>query len=266
MLVVKIGGKALEKGLENVLDDLVELYMNGEKIVFVHGGGDLVTQYSKRMGIEPKFVMSPSGVRSRYTTLDELEVYLMVMAGKLNKEIVAHLIRRGVKAIGVTGVDGKLLLAERKKRIIIVDERGRKRVIEGGYTGKIRHVNTKLLRELLDNSYLPVVAPVAYGTEGEILNVDGDQVASEIAIALKARTLILLTDVSGVILDNKLIPSMGLEEVKKILDRVGVGMNRKLISASKAIEGGVERVVIASALREKPIMNALKGFGTVITR
>jgi len=266
MFVIKIGGRALEKGLENVLDDLIELYKNGEKIVFVHGGGDIVTQYSKKMGIEPKFVISPSGVRSRYTTLEELEVYLMVMAGKLNKEIVAHLVGKGVKAIGITGIDGKLLLAERKKRIIIIDERGRKRVIEGGYTGKIRQVNIKLLKELLDNLYLPIVAPVAYGTEGEILNVDGDQAASEIAIALKAKTLILLTDVPGVILDNELITHMSLEEVKKVLNRVGTGMNRKLILASRAIKGGVKRVIITSALKENPIMNALKGYGTVIDK
>mgnify|MGYP003872802727 CR=1 FL=1 len=264
MIIVKIGGRALEQGLGNVLDDLKTLYDRGEKIVFVHGGGDIVTFYSKRLGIEPKFVISPSGVRSRYTSPEELEVYLMVMAGKINKEITAKMLRRNIKAIGLSGVDGKLLLAERKKRIIIVDEKGRKRVIEGGYTGKIKQVNAEVLLSLLEKSFLPVIAPIAYGTEGELLNVDGDQAASEIAIAMKANTLILLTDVQGVIIDNNIVSCIKVKEVKEIVKSVGMGMNRKIILASRAIEGGVKRVIISSALISNPIINALKGSGTVI--
>ena len=93
MLVIKVGGRALEKGLNNILEDIESLYKNDEKVVLVHGGGDIVTYYSKKLGIEPKFIISPEGVRSRYTTLEELKVYLMVMAGKINKEIVMELLK-----------------------------------------------------------------------------------------------------------------------------------------------------------------------------
>jgi malate dehydrogenase (oxaloacetate-decarboxylating) len=153
------------------------------KVIVVHGGGDEVTEMCKKLGIEPKFVISPEGIRSRYTDRDELEVYVMVMAGKINKLIVTKLNMLGVKAVGISGADGPTLIAERKKRIVIVDERGRKRVIGGGCTGRITYVEVRLLQILLDSGYIVVVAPIAINlSEGTMLNVDGDQVAYAIAI------------------------------------------------------------------------------------
>ncbi|MEM2376843.1 MAG: [LysW]-aminoadipate/[LysW]-glutamate kinase, partial [Sulfolobales archaeon] len=136
MYVVKVGGKVLDSNLVNVVASISRV-ASQNPLVVVHGGGNVVTKFCERLGVEPKFVTSPEGIRSRYTDKDELEVYVMVMAGKLNKEIVSGLVVRGVKAVGLTGADGPALLAERKKRIIIIDERGRKRVIDGGYTGKV---------------------------------------------------------------------------------------------------------------------------------
>lgn len=263
--IVKAGGRVIDKNLDNVVKDLVELGKK-EKVVFVHGGGDAVTEMCLRLGVEPKFVVSPEGIRSRYTDARELEVYVMVMAGKLNKTIVSKMVALGAAAVGLSGADGSMLLAERKKRIVIVDERGRKRVIEGGYTGRITRVNVDLLSSLLSLGYVVVVSPIAVDAEGVLLNVDGDQAAYAIATSLKADRLLFLTDVEGVIVDGVLIREMKCNEVEGILERIGAGMNRKLMLAAKAVEEGVGEAIISSGLLERPISEALQGRGSVVRR
>jgi len=258
VIVVKVGGRTL-KNIEAIARDLI----NHQPFVLIHGGGDFVTQYSKKMGVEPKIVTSPSGVRSRYTDEDELEVFVMVMAGKVNKEIVSKLLDLGIKAVGISGVDGPTLIAERKKRIVVL-EKGRRRVIPGGFTGKIREVNTSLLNSLLAEGYNVVLAPLARGMEGEMLNVDGDQAASEVAKALRPRYLVLLSDVDGVIYEGQLIKKLSWNESIQLAERIGPGMNRKLLMAGRVAEQQIH-VVIASGLVEEPIKRALAGGGTHIT-
>ncbi len=263
VLVVKVGGRALTSNLKEIVRDLASVALE-ERVVLVHGGGDIVTEYSRRLGIEPKIMVSASGVRFRYTDEDELEVFVMVMAGKLNKEIVSTLIGFGAQAVGVSGVDGSLLLAERKRRVIIVDERGRKRVIPGGYTGRVVSVNKHLLRILLGAGYAVVVAPVAVDQHGTMLNVDADQAAAAIAGALSADALIMLSDVDGVIVDGEVLRRIRSEEIPSLARSVGKGMNRKLMMAEQALKAGVKRVVIASGIVRSPITKALNGGGTVI--
>jgi acetylglutamate/LysW-gamma-L-alpha-aminoadipate kinase len=265
VIVVKAGGRALERNIDGIVKDIAEVGKK-EKVVFVHGGGDAVTEVSKRLGIEPKFVVSPEGIRSRYTDEKELEVYVMVMAGKVNKTIVSKLIALGVQAIGISGADGPTLIAERKKRIIIVDERGRKRVIDGGYTGRIVRVEPGLLQTLINSGLTVVVAPIAIDTEGTLLNVDGDQAAYAIATALKASRLVILTDVDGVIVGGELIKEIRSSTVEKLLESIGPGMNRKVMLAGKAVEEGVEKAIIASGVVENPVIKALNGAGTVVLR
>ena len=235
MIVVKVGGRALEANLDKILESLAKHFKLGEKLVFVHGGGDIVSRYERMMGLEPKFITSPSGIRSRYTDEKELDVYVMVMAGKLNKEIVAKLHALGVKAIGVSGADGGLLKAARKKKLIIIDERGRKRVIKGGYTGSIKEVDIGLLEKILDSGYLAVVSPIAMGFEHELLNVDADQAASAIAMTAKAEKLLILTDVDGLILNGELVRELHVDEFEEIKRKIGAGMNRKVMLCVKAV-------------------------------
>jgi len=263
VIVVKAGGRALAQNMDRIVKDLVKT-MKQDQLVFVHGGGDEVTEMCKKLGIEPKFVVSPEGIRSRYTDENELEVYVMVMAGKINKIIVSKLIALNVKAIGISGADGPTLIAERKKRIVVVDERGRKRVIDGGYTGKIIKVEIDLVTKLLNNGYAVVLAPIAIDTDGTLLNVDGDQAAYAIATALKAQWLVLLTDVEGVIIEGTVAKKLRIAEIEGLLHKIGIGMNRKVLLAKKAVEEGVERVVISSGLSEEPITSSLQGLGTVI--
>ena len=260
LLVVKAGGRALEANLEGILDSIAWAVERGHRLVFVHGGGDLVTEYSRRMGVEPKIMVSASGVRFRYTDEKELEVFVMVLAGLLNKRIVAGLEKRGVKALGVSGVDGGLMRARRKKQVIIRDpETGRKRLIPGGYTGRITSVDAEGVRRLMDAGYTLVFAPLALGEEGEMLNVDGDQAAAEIAKALKADKLILLTDVEGLILEGKLVERLSPPEARALVEKIGPGMNRKVLMAAEAVEAGVGEVVIGSGLVENPIRALLEG-------
>ena len=131
---------------------------------------------------------------------------------------------------------------------MIIDERKRKRAIEGGFTGKIQNVNTELLNDLIKSGYLPVISPVAISDESEVLNVNGDRAASNIAAHLIADRVIFLTDVDGISLNNKLVSNLNLSQSKDILPELGFGMEQKLISCIESLENGVNQGIIASGL------------------
>src|SRR4030043_2309263 len=137
LYVIKMGGSIRREGASSdLVSDLKELAKNN-RVLLVHGGGVEVTETASKLGKEQKFIISPEGFRSRYTDKETMDIYTMVMAGKINKQIVLALQSQGIPAVGLSGLDGQLLKAERKKKLIAVDERGRKRVREGGYTGKL---------------------------------------------------------------------------------------------------------------------------------
>ncbi|MDH5810914.1 MAG: [LysW]-aminoadipate/[LysW]-glutamate kinase [Candidatus Methanomethylicaceae archaeon] len=266
-VVVKIGGDLLKGDAPNVplIEDLKEL-VEGRGLAIVHGGGDLVTEMAKRLGKEQRFIVSPEGFKSRYTDRETAEIYAMVMAGEINTKIVGLLQSFGINAIGLSGFDGGLLRAERKERLVIVDEQGRKRAIEGGYTGKITSVNTRLLEILMGEGYTPVISPLAMGMKFEPLNVDGDRTTSAVAKAIRADAVIYLTDVEGVLLDGKIVPKISIVEVDELLKRIGAGMSTKIHAAVDAVRGGVGRAIITSGFVERPILDALEGRrGTVIS-
>lgn len=267
LIVVKIGGNvAVDIASSGFVQDLKNV-LSGNRVVLVHGGGNEVTEVASKLGKEQKFVVSPEGFRSRYTDKETVEIYAMVIVGKINKQIVSILQSKGVPAAGLSGVDGSLIKADRKKRIIVVDERGRKQVIDGGYTGKITEVNTSLMNFLMDKGYVPVIAPLAIGEEFEFLNVDADRTAAYIAGALKADKLLLLTDVEGLIVDGKVVPKLTLSEAERVLPKIGHGMITKVYSAIEAVKMGVQEVLISYGLGDLPISAALKHeCGTVIAR
>ncbi len=265
MIVVKVGGSLVHGGhLNGILDDVARVARE-RGLVLVHGGGALVTEVAERMGIKQQFITSPTGIRSRYTDLETARVFTMVMAGRINKEIVAALRSRGVDALGISGVDGGLLIAERKKRLIVIDERGRKRAIDGGYTGRIVEVRPRVLEVLLGSGFTPVVSPVALGQEGEVLNVDADRAAAHVASALRAEALVILTNVAG-LLDERgeLVRELTAAEARDRMSKVGPGMDKKLLAAAEALEGGVGRVLISDGRVESPVRRALEGAGTLI--
>jgi [amino group carrier protein]-L-2-aminoadipate 6-kinase len=266
LIVIKMGGSILKEGASSDLINDLKSVLAENQAVLVHGGGVEVTEIASKLGKEQKFIISPEGFRSRYTDKETIEIYSMVMAGKINKQIVLALQSQNIPTVGLSGLDAKILQAERKKRIIQVDEHGRKRVIDGGYTGKITNVNTDILYFLLQKGYTPIVTPIAISEDCEPLNVDGDRTAAIIAGALKADRLILLTDVEGLILKGERIPKIGANEVKEVLSSIGAGMSTKVHAGLEALNEGVKEVIITSGTAKNPISSALKHeTGTVIT-
>ena len=265
LIVVKMGGSILKEDPTELVSDIKNV-LSKNKVILVHGGGKEVTEIASKLGKKQEFIVSPDGFRSRYTDRDTIEIYTMVMAGKINKQIVSTLQSQGIPALGLSGLDGFLVRAKRKKRLIVVDERGRKRVVDGGFTGNISEVNAHLLRILVENGYVPVIAPVATGEEFEPLNVDGDRVAAYIAGALKADQLILLTDVEGLFLNGKLVPQLSISEINKTLPKIGRGMITKVYAAMEALNPGVGEVLISSGLKRLPISSPLEHqCGTVVS-
>ena len=266
MIVLKIGGDLYKRGLDaSLVNDVKEIFLR-EKLIIVHGGGDEVTAIAEKLGKKQVFIKSPSGIKSRYTDKETIEIYTMVMAGRINKAIVQRLLSHGLPAVGLAGIDGGLLRAKRKKRLLIIDERGRKRIIEGGYTGKIIMVNTNVLASLLESGYLPVIAPIALGEENELLNVDSDRAAASIAGALKADSVIFLTDVQGVMINGEYARRISMRRAEDLLPTIGPGMDKKLLASVEALKSGVKEAIISSGFVEAPVTNALKHMvGTVIT-
>ena len=256
-IVVKIGGSLLKEGVpQNLVEDLAALAPS-HQLVIVHGGGDVVTQYATRLGKEQRFVVSPEGIRSRYTDKETAEIYQMVMNGLLAKRLVLALGKAGVKGISLTGADGLLMQGKRKTKLVIMDDRGRKVAIEGGYTGKVVGVNTSLLDTLLSQGYVPVVSPVAVGEEGEPLNIDGDRAASSIATRLGADVVVFLTNVDGLKLDGVLVSHMTPSEAASRLPKIGFGMQKKVMAAAESVEAGVNEAIICSGTGPGPLTNAL---------
>ena len=266
VLVVKVVDRVLNKVLsEEGLADLCRVIQE-TPTVLVHGGGDTVTSVAQALGLTQRFIVSPEGFRSRYTDEETIQVYTMVMAGKINKEIVRQLQKRGIPAVGLSGLDGGLLRASRKERIIVKDSRGRRRVIDGGYTGRITGVAAPLIRSLLAANYLPVIAPVALGEQFESLNVDGDRAAASIAASIHADALLLLTDVEGVSIGGGVSRELSLLEAKSAITKLGGGMITKVHAGVEALEKGVGRVIIASGSTDAPFTSALDSSqGTLIT-
>ena len=265
--VVKVGGTVLDEGLTETFIEDIKRNLSQTKIVLVHGGGNKVTQIASRMGKEQQFLISPEGFRSRYTDKDTMEIFTMVMAGKINKRIVSTFLAHGIQAVGITGIDGASVRASRKKQIISVNETGRKRLVEDSYTGKIESIDPKLISLLLENGYTPVVAPIVISEEFEELNVDGDRMAAHIAGSLRAERLVLLTDVEGLVLNGNLIPKLTLQEAESALSGIGKGMITKIHAAVEAVKMNVGEAVVMSGLQEDPISKSLSGkAGTVIVR
>ena len=239
-----------------LLQDLARLAPEHQLLV-VHGGGDVVTEYANRLGKEQRFVVSPEGVRSRYTDGETAEIYQMVMSGLLAKRLVRALGQAGVKGVSISGSDGGLIRGLRKSKLIVVDDRGRKVAIEGGYTGRVQDVDDSLLGALLEKGYVPVISPVAAGEAGEPLNIDGDRAASSVAAGTGADAVIFATNVDGLMLGGRLVERISAAEAFSRLPTVGFGMQKKVMASVEAVKRGVKEAIICSGVRDSPITRAL---------
>ncbi len=269
MLVVKVGGGE-GNAIDPVLDDVADLWHAGRRWVLVHGGSARTNEVATALGHPPEFVTSVSGYTSRRTDRQTAIIFTMVYAGEVNKLVVEGLQARGVNAVGLSGVDGRLLEGPRKRAIRVV-RNGRRLVLRDDYTGTVEHVNVGLLRLLLEAGYAPVLCPPAISTEHEIINVDGDRAAAAVAAALGADTLVLLTGAPGLLRrtddPNSLVPRLGRADIEAAIEHYARGrMRLKLLAAREALDGGVRHVIIAASAAERPVQAALRGDGTTITR
>lgn len=256
MIVIKFGGSVLYDLHPSIIEDIRQISLN-EKIVLVHGGGNDVTNIATKLGKEQKFIVSPSGIRSRYTDKETAEIYTMVMSGKINKIIVRMLVQAGISAVGISGIDDNILRAIRKTKLTVLNEKGRKMIIEGGYTGKIQSVETSLLNTLTEGGYLPVVSPIALSENYEFLNVDGDRAAAYIAGNLKAQKVIFLTNVNGLHLNDKLVKNLSASQAKEYLPKIGFGMEKKILASTEALMLGAKEVIISSGKVSNPVTSAI---------
>lgn len=263
MMVVKLGGAA---GIDPdpLLDELAAL---DGPWVLVHGGNDELTRTSERLGHAPRFVTSPSGHESRVTDAETLAHIQMVYRGRINNDLVLRLQRRGVAAIGLSGIDGGLWRAVRKDAIRVM-EGGRQVVLRGDLTGRIHTVNADLLRLLLDHGYRPVLTLPALADDGEAVNVDGDRAAAAVAAALGADELVMLSNVPGLLRDPDdpatLIGRIPRTELADH-ERYARGRYRKkLMGVEEALDAGVGHVLLGTANAERPIASARAGHGTWI--
>ncbi len=267
MIVVKVGG-AEGIDLDAVADDLASLWAEGRRdLVLVHGGSAETNRVATALGHPPRFVTSPSGYQSRYTDRATLEVFEMVYAGKVNKGIVERLQTRGLPAVGLSGLDGRLFEGKHKQTVRSVED-GKTVLLRGDHTGTVERVNVHLLRLLLDGGYLPVLTPPGASYEGVAINVDGDRAAAAVATALSADALLLLSNVPGLLRDfpdeGSLVRHLPAAEVDAYMPMAQGRMKKKLLGAAEAVAGGVGRVVLGDARIPQPLRSALAGRGTVI--
>jgi len=256
MITIKIGGSVVDDLHPTTISD-IKKFTEKEGVILVHGGGKEVTKVCEQLGKKPKFVTSPSGIKSRYTDKETAEIFTMVMSGRINKTIVRMLQQNGINAVGLSGVDGKIIQADRKKKLLIVNEKGRKQAIDGGYTGKISNVNDSLIKSLLKQGFTPVIAPIALSEESEFLNVDGDRAAAYVAAKVQSEKVLFITNVDGLLIDNKLVKNLTLAEAKEIRPKIGPGMEKKILAATEALDMGVKEALIANGQKENPISSAI---------
>ena len=256
-VVVKYGGNAMvnEHLKEQVMEDIVLLWLIGVKVVLVHGGGPEINDLMDKLGKKPEFV---NGLR--VTDKETVDIVQMVLAGKVNKSLVSHLEAKGGNAMGISGIDGGLIKAVMKNE-------------ELGYVGKIVNVNVAPINDLLNNGYIPVISTVAGGEDGNVYNINGDTAAARIAGALNAERLIMMTDIAGVLKDkddpSTLIPHVTVEEAEE-LKKQGVisgGMIPKIDCCIDAITHGVKNVVIMDGRVPHSILMEIltdEGAGTMV--
>ena len=261
-IVIKYGGAAMqnEELTQKILEDVTLLKFVGMNPILVHGGGPEINKMLSALKVEPHFI---DGLR--VTDDKTMEVVQMVLAGKVNKGIVAKLNGMGAHAIGLCGIDGNILLSKKAEP---------KNGVDLGNVGEIIDINTTLLNTLTSDQYIPVIAPVGTGVNGESYNINADTVASAIACALKAEKLMFLTDTDGVRRNPddpaSLIYEINKQEIKDLIEdgTISGGMLPKVAACVKAIKAGVKRVHILNGTIPHPIILEIftnSGIGTMIT-
>jgi len=270
--VVKLGGELVqhEEALHSLAQDIALLYHVGIRILVVHGGGPQATDLSKRLGLTPEFFEG-----RRITDEATLEVAKMVFAGKINVDILGSLRREGLPAVGLSGLSGDVIHAVRREPKDLLDhETGEVRPVDFGHVGDIRNVDPRLVTTLHEAGYVPVISSLGADREGHVLNINADTVATELAVALRADKLLVLTNVPGVLRDaadpDSLVSCLSASEAERLIDEgaIAQGMIPKVTNLIRAVREGVGRTHILSFKAEHALLVELftkGGSGTMVT-
>ena len=269
-IVIKYGGAAMEDDalIHSVMQDIVLMKYVGIRPIIVHGGGPRITTWMDKIGKVPEFVQG-----LRVTDAETIEIAEMVL-GSINKEIVSRINQHGGKAIGLSGKDANLVLAE-KQETQLTDENGQEIDVDLGFVGKIIGVNTESITALDKAGYIPVITPIGVGVDGQTYNINADTMAGEIASAFQAEKLIVLTDTRGILRDlsddNSLIPTIRIREVDQFVKEgcIAGGMLPKVEACTTALIGGVYKThIIDGRIPHSLLLEVFTegGIGTEIVR
>ena len=267
MILIKIGG-GKQINLNYICEDIKVLIDQGEKIVLVHGASVIRDEIAEKLGFPTKTIISPTGISSVYTNKEAIDVFLMTYSGLVNKKIVAKLQSYGVNAVGLSGIDGQLWKGKRKTAVYS-QEATKTKLITDNMTGKVTEVNVELLNLLLDNKYLPVICPPALSEENEIINTDNDWAVAIMAGALKIEKMVVLFEASGLLKkfgdESSLIKTVDKNKLDDFLIYTHGRMKKKLLGAKEAFRQGLKEMFWSDGRIKNPIINALKGVGTIIS-
>lgn len=269
--VVKFSGKVTEdkENLASLAEELALIHQVGIKVCVIHGGGKQLSELAQKLGI------AQTVIDGRRVTSDEtLDLAKMIFAGKINTEILAALRRRGTPAVGLSGIDGNIVHAEKRPPKEILNRKtGRSETVDFGNVGDVLNINANLLSLLLDNDYLPVVSSLGADDDGQIFNINADTIASEIAAQLKAEKLVLLSDVNGIYLDandeTTKLSRLSIAEADEMIQsgQATGGMIPKLQSLTELIKRGVKSAHVISGTRRNALLSEVftdSGTGTMI--
>ena len=266
-IVVKYGGTAMsDTGAHDFAQDIVLMKQTGIDPVVVHGGGPQIGAMLKKLGIESTFI---DGLR--VTDEAAVEVVEMVLTGSINKRIVTGINAAGGRAVGLSGKDGNLVIARKLAMTRLNPQTGAREAVDLGFVGEPDVVNPEVLHSIMKSETIPVIAPIGVGRKGETFNINADTVAGAVASSLRAERLILLTDVEGVLdQDKKLIPKLSVREARGLIadGTISGGMIPKIQTAIDAVEGGVNAAVILDGRIPHVLLLELfteHGAGTLIT-
>ena len=244
IIVIKYGGNAMADSdlVESFCNDIVFLKQSGLKPVIVHGGGPQIGSMLERLGIKTKF---ESGMR--ITDEDTLEVVEMVLAGRINKNIASKINSSGGKAVGISGKDGSMIVAEKLTKQNGSNESNIEKIIDLGYVGFPKKINNTIIETLIKDDFIPIIAPLGIGVDGKTYNINADTAAGAIASSLKSKRLLILTDVEGVIdSNNNLLEEVNGEKIDEMIEsgEVSGGMIPKLNTCLDSVNNGVDAAVI----------------------
>jgi len=268
-IVIKYGGNAMveEHLKESFARDIIMMKYIGLNPVVVHGGGPQIGRVLEAMNIESQFIQG-----MRVTDSETMNVVEMVLGGKVNKEIITNINRHGGKAVGITGKDGGLIQARKLEMTAVNPDTLTPEIIDIGMVGEVESVDPTIINSLEENNFIPVIAPIGSGLNGETYNINADLVAGRVAGALKAEKLILLTDIEGVKdKQGKLISTIDIQRVPDLINNgtISGGMIPKVNCCVDAVEEGVTRAHIIDGRMEHACLLEMftdKGIGTVVAR